>query len=106
MRKLSRQERTYLIGIVVLLLLLGVKSLNWDTYQPEGDLEREVFTAYVQQLVSEGQSPFRIKRIVDIRPLAESETIEEDLRYDYRIKVRYYLFGFIPYWEKSDFVYE
>ncbi len=105
MRKLSRPEITYMIIIVVALALLSVKSLMLDEYQPKNEMEAQVFTEYHQQSLAEQYNILRVKRIVQIKPISEPDNLEHSIKYEYKIKIRDYLLGIIPYWEVSDYVY-
>ena len=106
MSKFQKNEKIYMMVILILILVLTVKSLWIDEYKPKNDMETEVFIAYTQQSIAESDTWYKIKRIVDIRELPEgTDTLEHSLKYEYRIKVRTYLFGLMPYWEVSDYVY-
>lgn len=91
MRKLSRQERFYLIAIAAVLALLCVKSILLDPYDPVLPEETAAQQAYFAQA---DELPFFLReRIVSIN--LDTETAAAQLR------IRRYLFGIIPYWDKT-----
>jgi hypothetical protein len=105
MRKMSRPEKTYLIIIIIVLALLSVKSLVLDEYHPKDEIEAQVFAEYHQQNLTQYQNILRVKRIVGIVPISEPDNLEHSIKYEYKLKIRHYLLGIIPYWEISDYVY-
>ena len=105
MRKLSQPEKTYLIIIVVVLALLSVKSIVLDEYKPEDEAEITVFDEYHHQSLAQDHSILKVKRIIGIEPINEPDNLEHSIKYDYKIRVRFYLLGIIPYWEVSDYIY-
>lgn len=103
MKKLKNSEKTYIILIIILLLILCIKSLVLDEYKPKNDTEVQVLIEYYQQSIT-NSNILKYKRVVNMTQFNSNEQITED-SIKYKIKVRTYLFGIIPYWEKSDYVY-
>lgn len=105
MRKMDGNEKTYLILIVVVLLLLIIKSFVLDEYKPQNEIEIQIYNEYYSTV--ERSNILKYKRIVDIAEIdPEKKPEEQSLKYNYKIKIREYLFGVLPYWEISDYIYD
>ncbi len=104
MRKLDGNEKTYLILIGLVLLLLIIKSFVFDEYKPQNEIEHQIYNEY--HATMEKTSVLKYKRIVNIVEIDPAKnTLEHSIKYNYKIKIREYLFGVLPYWEISDYIY-
>ena len=85
--------------------LLLIKSLWIDGYHPKNDLENAVYNEYKTEELN-NQNILRYKRIIKLYKLSDEEIDALDfiLEYEYKIKLRVYLFGVIPYMEESDYI--
>ena len=107
MRKLTKTENYYVRAAVILFLLLIVKSVWIDEYNPVSQEEITVYNEYMKEEVGD-QNIFKYKRIIKIYEMKQDkiDTMEAELKYNYRIKIRIYLFGVIPYMEGSEYIYK
>jgi len=106
-KPLSVIEKRMLVLTLLLLALLLVKSLWMDEYTPKDASELAVMNhCEAREVLS--RNPLTYQRIVDLIPLEEEDiaAYEGDLKFDYRIKVRWYLLGVLPYHEKSQYIEE
>jgi hypothetical protein len=107
MKELTKTEKFYVRAVIILFLLLIVKSVWIDEYNPVSQEEIMVYNEYMLEEVG-NQNVLKYKRIIKIYEMEQEKVdkIEEELKYEYRIKVRVYLFGIIPYMEGSEYIYK
>ncbi|MCK5763622.1 MAG: hypothetical protein KAH05_05840 [Clostridiales bacterium] len=107
MKELTKTEKFYVRAAIILFLLLIVKSVWIDEYNPVSQEEIMVYNEYMLEEVG-NQNVLKYKRIIKIYEMEQEKVdkIEMELKYDYRIKVRIYLFGIIPYMEGSEYIYK
>ncbi len=107
MKELTKTEKFYVRAVIILFLLLIVKSVWIDEYNPVSQEEIMVYNEYMLEEVG-NQNIFKYKRIIKIYEMEQEKVdkMEEELKYEYRIKVRVYLFGIIPYMEGSEYIYK
>ncbi|MCD6436074.1 MAG: hypothetical protein J7L15_06765 [Clostridiales bacterium] len=107
MRNLTKTERFYAVAVIMLSLLLISKSIWIDEYNPISDEETKVFNEYMTKEIGE-QNIFSYKRIIKMYEMNQDQIdkLEDELKYNYRIKVRVYLFGIIPYMDGSEYIYK
>lgn len=106
MRKLTKIEKFYVRAAIILFLLLVVKSMWIDEYRPSTQEEITVYNEYMLEVGD--QNILKYKRIIKIYEMEQekADKMEAELKYDYRIKIRVYLFGVIPYMEGSEYIYK
>jgi hypothetical protein len=110
---MNRKERIGVSALVILILLLFVKSLFLDTYEPKNS-EESIFYEEVSNILNEKESSWLYTynivktRIVNIKPMSERErTVKDDdgNTYEvsgiYKAKVRKYIFGILPFSENT-----
>ena len=107
MKELTKTEKFYVRAVIILFLLLIVKSVWIDEYNPVSQEEIMVYNEYMLEEVG-NQNVLKYKRIIKIYEMEQEKVdkMEEELKYEYRIKVRVYLFGIIPYMEGSEYIYK
>jgi len=106
-KSLSGTEKRMIVLALVLSGLLMVKSLWLDGYTPENASEAAVMN-YCEAGEFLSRNPLAYERVVKLVPLDEEEinSHEGTLKFNYRIKVRDYLLGILPYSEKSHYIEE
>lgn len=99
MKKLQNREKVMLIAILVLLSVLVIKSTLLDEVKTENEMELKAITITAEN--SSYKSGFLIKsRVVGISEANTDVDTEEgakELEYGYKIKIRDYLFGILPF---------
>ncbi len=107
MKELTKTEKFYVRAVIILFLLLIVKSVWIDEYNPVSQEEIMVCNEYMLEEVG-NQNVLKYKRIIKIYEMEQEKVdkMETELKYNYRIKVRVYLFGIIPYMEGSEYIYK
>lgn len=107
MKEKSKNEKMYIVMITIFSVLLIMKSLFLDEYNPKIEEEKIVFNEYSEKYMSDNNF-FKTERIIKIEELNHDDVnqSEEQLKYNYKIKTRYYLLWIMPYWEKSNYIYK
>jgi len=107
MREKSKNEKMYIIMIIIFSVLLIMKSLFLDEYNPKIEEEKIVFNEYTEMYMKDNNF-FKTERIIKINEV-DYEDVDQyngQLKYNYKIKTRYYFLWIMPYWEKSNYIYE
>lgn len=110
---MNRKEKIGVSALIILMILLFVKSLFLDAYEPK-NTEESIFYEKVVGILEEKESSWLYDynilktRIVNIKPMSERErTVKDDEGNTYEVsgiykaKVRKYLFGILPFSENT-----
>lgn len=109
---MTKRDKILILGMVILLLALFVKSFILDPYQPKNDAE-EAFMTYVEDVMVDKYSSglydwFIHVKVVKISEMSLNEKTYKDLEGNpqiadgvYKAKVRKYILGVLPYSEES-----
>jgi len=108
----TKRDKLFVVGMLVLLLILCVKSLWIDNYTPKNDLE-EAFYTKVENIIDERYTGWLYDyhlvtpKIVKISEMSEGDKSYKDLEGNikttegvYKAKVRKYILWILPFSEE------
>ena len=109
---MTKRDKLFVVGMLVLLLILCVKSLWIDNYTPKNDLE-EAFYTKVENIIDERYTGWLYDyhlvtpKIVKISEMSEGDKSYKDLEGNikttegvYKAKVRKYILWILPFSEE------
>lgn len=93
MKKWSKNERLLLAMSLVLLVLVGIKSVFFDGYQPKGEKEITVMELALEHVQTK---PWIFRKVVKLKELDSQRYEHISLPHGYLVVVRKYFLGFLP----------
>lgn len=96
MKKWSKNERVLFFVTLILLVLLSVKSIYLDGYQPSSEEEYIVKDLALEEYKVNRFSTFKVVKIKRLNP---DNFDNLDLEHGYLVVIRKYFLGIVPYGE-------